>query len=390
VSILKKAINILFIIVLVLSLSGCWNRRELNTLAIVMGIGIDQGKKENEMDMTVQLVDTSSMKSTKSSSSGGDSGSGSAYLNLKGSGSDLMSILRGFTHQISRKLYVAHNQVIVFGEDLAKQGIHDSLDFLLRDHECRLTVNVLVARGKASDIFDAEPQLEKIPMADINKRIELQGASSETAKLSVVDFMTHLTSNTFSAVAPLVEIKNDNGKKVSLISGGAVFKKDKLVGELSKTQTRGYLWVMDKVKSGVIKVDVNDQKVNLEIIKSTRKVTPILKEDGSIEFKIKIVESGSISSQTGNENMSTAENAKLIEKEVEKQIKSEIQSAIDRAKELDSDIFGFGESIHRKSPEKWKSLEQDWDKLFKTLSINIDVKATVVAGGRLAKPDYPE
>ena len=26
-----------------MSLTGCWNRRELNTLGIVMGVGIDEG-----------------------------------------------------------------------------------------------------------------------------------------------------------------------------------------------------------------------------------------------------------------------------------------------------------------------------------------------------------
>lgn len=385
---MKRIIKILLIISLVLSLSGCWNRRELNSLAIVMGIGLDETENEDELKMTVQLVDTSSMKS--SSKGGGGGSSESNYLNLTGTGANVISILRDFTHQISRKLYIPHNQIIVFGEDLAKSGIRDSMDMFLRDHEARLNVNVLVAKGDAEDIFEAEPQLAKIPMEDISKRIDLQSATSETATLSVLDLMTCLTSETCSAVAPIIEIIENDGKKVSSISGGAVFKDDKLVGELDKTQTRGFLWVMGKVKSGIIKVDVKDQKVNLEIVKADSEITSTIKEDGTIQFKIKIREEGIIASQTGSENMSKEENIKLLQKAAEDLIKEEIQGVIEQAKILDADIFGFGDRINRKDAKKWKTLEKDWDSTFQKIDVQIDVTAKVTAAGRLAQPDYPE
>ena len=383
---LKSMLKTLIIVMLALSLTGCWNRRELNTLAIVMGVGIDKGEKPDEIEMSVQIVDTSSMKS---GSKGGDSGGSSAYINLTGTGTNPISILRNFTHEISRKLYIPHNQMIIFGNGLAKDGVHDSLDMFLRDHEARLTVNVFVAKGEAKAIFKAKPELAKIPTADLSLRSEIQGATSETASLTVMDFMTCLASKTHSAVAPIVDIKENEGKKIAIISGGAVFKADKVVGELDKTETRGFLWVTNKVKSGVLCVGIKGEKADLEIVKSTTDVTAEIKKDGTIHFKVKVKESGSIATQTGSENFGKTENIKLIEKAADELIKQEIKSSIKQAQSLDSDIFGFGEMLHSKYPKQWKTLEGDWDNAFKNINVDIEVEAKIVSAGRLAKPDYP-
>ncbi len=42
---------------------GCWNRRELNSLAIVMGVGVDKGEEKNSVEVTVQIVQPSVLKS---------------------------------------------------------------------------------------------------------------------------------------------------------------------------------------------------------------------------------------------------------------------------------------------------------------------------------------
>lgn len=50
----KKAILFL-ILALVLLLTGCWNRRELNELAIAVGMGID--KQGDQFRVSLQVVD---------------------------------------------------------------------------------------------------------------------------------------------------------------------------------------------------------------------------------------------------------------------------------------------------------------------------------------------
>ena len=42
-----------------------------------------------------------------------------------------------------------------------------------------------------------------------------------------------------------------------------------------------------------------------------------------------------------------------------------------------SDIFGFGEVIHRANPKAWKQLESNWDQEFSTLEVSVKVDAKI-------------
>ncbi|PUB08321.1 Ger(x)C family spore germination C-terminal domain-containing protein, partial [Paenisporosarcina sp. OV554] len=43
-------------------------------------------------------------------------------------------------------------------------------------------------------------------------------------------------------------------------------------------------------------------------------------------------------------------------------------------KQYESDIFGFGEAIHRSNPKEWKKIKEQWDKGgFSELTANVKV-----------------
>ncbi len=385
---MKYKIKAIFLAVIIILTSvvqtGCWNRRELNTIAIVMGVGIDKGKENNEIEMTAQIVDTSNTKSGS-----GESGNSSAYINISGRGKSVISIFRNFTHEISRKPYISHNQMIIFGNDYAKEGINSSIDFFMRAREARLTVNVFVAKNDAKDIFEADPNLATIPVSDVANRVQVQKETSTTAVLTVMDLMICLDSKTRCAVAPIVDLKDSEDKKIAIISGGAVFKGDKVVGELDKTETRGYLWITDKVKSGIIDIDVENEQMAIEIVNSETKTSPKINEDGTVSVTIKIKESGNISSFTGKENLAAVDKLTDVENITAEYIKAEVKSAIDKAIELNADIFGIGDMLYKQSPKKWKDLENNWDETFKNIDYTIEVDSTITSAGRLSRPNYP-
>jgi spore germination protein KC len=66
---MKGFISKCLLILLVLSsLTGCWNRRELNELAIAVAIGID--KSNGEYKVSTQIVNPGEMSSKQSSGGG--------------------------------------------------------------------------------------------------------------------------------------------------------------------------------------------------------------------------------------------------------------------------------------------------------------------------------
>ncbi|GJM69528.1 hypothetical protein HMSSN036_17440 [Paenibacillus macerans] len=52
-----------------------------------------------------------------------------------------------------RTIYWGQLQVLVVGEALARDGLREQLDYLVRDNEIRLRVMPFVTRGKVRDFF---------------------------------------------------------------------------------------------------------------------------------------------------------------------------------------------------------------------------------------------
>ncbi|SMC90114.1 Ger(x)C family spore germination protein [Papillibacter cinnamivorans] len=371
---------------ILVGLTGCWNSRELNTLAIVMGIGFDQANDLEEVEITAQVVKTKGIKGGKN---GGGSSQEEAFINFTEIGTGSFDIIREFTHVSSRKLYFTHNQIIVIGENLARSGIRNTLDMLSRNHEARMNVYMLVAKGSAKDVLNLKPELGEVPAMEIAQLMEAQKNTSHTPDTFFYEVTFSLVSKTAAFVIPTVEIGDSAGRKVLIVSGSAVFKTDKMVGELNEKETRGLLWVTDDIGSGIIEIAVQGVTAELEIIRSNCKITPEIGADGSVKIKLKITEESDFGSQTGSVNLLTMENIQRMEEAQAQEIRKEIEMVLEKTRTLNADIFGFGEALHRKYPHQWESMEAEWNEIFKALDVEIEVETKINSIGRIDQPNYP-
>lgn len=374
-------------ILLIISLSGCWNRRELDTLGIVMGIGVDKPIESGEVQLTVQIVKPGEIKSQNKE----DTSSAQAFWNISGTGDTIFSTLRDATNKSSRKLFFPHNQVLILSSAIAEEGIQKYIDFFARDPETRMNVWVLISQGTANEILNAKSDLEKVPANNIAKLIKgNEAATSQTKAVRLRNLVNILMSKTTSSVVPFIKITKDGNKNVATISGTAVFKGDKMVGEMNKTEGRGILWVLGDIKSGIIEVeDSANDKVSLEIIRAKSKMVPEI-NGSKIIMKISIDEEGNIGEQTGPKNLSKLAEVAVLEKNKAEIIMGEVMAAVKKAQKLNADVFGFGDAIHKKYPKQWKKLEPNWDEIFRDVEVQVEVKAKLRLMGRIIKPSVPE
>ena len=366
--------------------SGCWNRRELDSFAIVMGVGVDLSQDGNEYNAAVQILKTSAPKESTTQDSQGDN----AYMIVQNRGETLFETLRGFTHIISRQLYMAHNRVIVIGREMAEQGVRGILDLAVRDQEARLTVLLVVADGKAEDVMRVKPKIETTTATEILNLLKKGDANAEVVRVRIFDFLCGQIIENESSIAPIIRIRNTNEGKELYASGTAVFKEDKLVGELSEQQTKGYLFVAGKVKSGTVIVQLPEGKVIYELMGASRKVASVFLEDGRAAVRLKINVKARMGEQTGTENFATPEKLELLQQKLGDSIKDDVMNTIKKAQGMGTDFFCYGELFHREHPEKWEEMKNNWEALFKKLIVEVEVDAKVVGYGGLIKPIYPE
>ncbi len=389
---IKPTVSILLIVLFLQCLCGCFDRRELDTIGIVMGTAIDKAEQNEGFEVTIQLANPTKGGSDKGSKTkkDGSGGESSEYINISETGRSINYIIREIQNKMSRMIYVAHSQNIVIGEELAKEDVKDCLDFYARAPEARMTQFLFVAEGKASDIYDVPAEFESMPSTMLTKMLKDQRLTSQAPVVTEFEFMCCMIRKTKSPVMPIVRIIEDEDKKRLEVDGCAVFKENRMVGTFDETETRGMLFIENKVKSGAITVELEDAVLTVEISKAQGSVNAHLYEDGSIRYDVRVNVTAGLGDQTGTFNAADPDNAPQFLHAVEDAVKNEIQSAVDKSKELDADVFGFGESLKRKYPDQWDALADKWDELYPEAAVDISVEARADGSGRISMPLVPE
>lgn len=381
---MKKYINILiitFFMIVVMFLSGCWSAHELNTIGIVMGLGIDKANEKGQVKLTAQIFKPSNSKDVSTSNTA------NAYLNLSNEGITIGDTLHGFNHMSSRKLFYSDNKVIIFSKSIAEEGIEKYIDFFLRNRETRLLVSILIADGSAGEILNSNPCLETIGAKNIGNLVQLQDQVSTNANVNLKKFADRLMSKTTAPIIPIIKISNDEKNNVPYINETAVFNKTKMIGRLNTFETRGLLWAINEVKGGTMVVSIPNTSENftLEITRSKSKIIPKI-ENKNVLMNISVEEEGDLYDQTSDDNYATPKTFEKLEKIKKEKIRKEILSAWKKAKELNADIFGFGDCIYQYYPNEWNNMASNWNEIFQKIEVKVNVKAKLRRTGRITKP----
>ncbi|MHB1654620.1 MAG: Ger(x)C family spore germination protein [Desulfitobacteriaceae bacterium] len=379
--------GVVFLLGILLSVTllttGCWNRKELDRLAIVAAVGIDKGE-DQKIQLTVQVIKPGTLTSP---SSEGGSGKEKGVWIIKSSGNTVFEAVRNFVEKSGRKLFWSHTMVIVIGENMAKDGILPVIDWFLRDHEMRLKTWVLVSQGEASEVIKGDVGLEKIPASHLERMIKEYGALSKSVAVNLMEVTNMLISQSSHPVIGRVA-KNQSGQDEEqlLLKGAGVFRKDRLIGWLNPLETRGYLWIKGNVKSGVITIpcpEQPDKLISLEIIRSKSKIKPRL-EMGMLKYTIEVDVNSNLGEQMCTEDLANPEMIAVLEDEQRQAVEKEIVALIRKAQEeYKLDILGLGEATMREFPEEWNKVKEQWEEEFPQAEVEVKVNSRLSHTGML-------
>lgn len=359
----------------------------MNTFAIVSGVAIDKGNESNQVQVTTQIIKVSNI--TGSSKAGKEGQKASSYWVVDRKGTTIFDAVQKFSQITNRKLYWSHNEVILFGQELVKSdGLNKYIDFFIRNPENRPTIWIMIAREKASRILHIPSELEKIPAYELAEIMKNQHSRSETVRVNIHNYLQKLPSKTTAQIIPLVGIETKNKEELRVVKELAVLKKDKYVGELNIKETHGLQWLLGNERTNAI-VTINcpqgGGKVSMEIIQSQSKVIPTI-AGNKLKIAIKISAQADITEQTCSEQFFSPKGWDLLQKSLADIIRSDVMASINKGKELNADVFAFGDSFHGKYRQKWAVYERKWDQLFPDLDVTVTTKAELRFHGLNVKP----
>ena len=391
---MRKLLACLFLFTIISGvLCGCWSRKELGELAIVLGVGVDR-TPDGQVRLTLQLAKPRAFAGGASGGEGAGAKEPTTWV-ISETGSTILDAQRKLATRISRHINWAHNVIAVFGEEAARHGMRRYINFFTRSPQSREIAWILVAKGEAKDILETASRLENSSAQDIGYLARAKTGYSVNFK----DFKIMLATKGSNPIASGVELVErgvapgpEKEKSVkhegAALTGTAVFKDEKLAGWLDESETRGLLWLRGEILKGVITLPSptgQGKVMSVEIMRGHTEVEPYY--DGeSVWFVVKIVVEGDLLEQQSSEDITERDVRKAIEKEMAREVEEKARLALEKAQgEYGVDIFGFGVAFHRKYPKVWTDLEDRWDEVFAGAYVDCAVEAHLRRSGLIGK-----
>jgi spore germination protein KC len=299
-----------------------------------------------------------------------------------------------------RLIYQTHLRMVVFSEDIAKEGIKSILDYFMRSYEYRSDFYCVIAKGSpAKDVLSLLTPLESIPGVELFKLLELSAKETGlTNDIKLIGLINSITSEGTSPALNAVEIIRENINSVStdafkqsgsydrlIYNGLGVLNSDKLVGWMTQEEGKGYNYIKNKIKASVEAVQCGKESEAVCNILSARSKVNADVNEGKPSVDISITLNYIVSSTRGNIDLTKINQA--LENKIKKLCKTSLEKA---QKELQTDIFGFGDAVHRRDAGYWKSVKDKWSQEYVKMPVNISVKAEIKGIGEITKSLFTE
>lgn len=412
-----RSVFALLLILNMLFLTGCWDYKDYDNLALVAALGIDADEMTNEVTVTVEYY----IPGGGGGNAGGGQGKKSTSQNMPNSGavvakgSTVTEAVAKIQEARRKELFYSYMEVIVLGESAAKTITKQVVQFFDRTPNIRSSVYIVFTKGKAEDVLSTlDPNISVTPARAIHEMIDQSTKSGSSFPVTIEDFAEKLAISGVEPSAPQVTVAiTEQGSSPSSetaseegpvkfskmkdgyqeIDGTAAFQGDQLVGWLDKTESTGLGYIINKNLTPFESVDTTSENntettLELSVVKAKSKIKASLEGESPV---ISITTNVQADLQKYTENIEydslTPDALSLMESQLSEQIKSEIEAAIEKGqKEFKADIFGFGFEFYRKYPSLWHNqYEVAWQELFPTIQVNVSVKAKIINTGTNVK-----
>lgn len=362
---MKKRLIILLL--LPLFLTGCWNYSELNEIAIATGISIDW--EDDKYKLTVLI---SNAQKTEGSSKEGEA----QITVFEGTGKTMTEALKNIELKLPKELYLKHISIIIIGEKLAKKGVGNILDYLIRDPNSPNKFNILVSREvKAGEILKIISPLETFPSQNVSLMLVTSGKFIGSAvEISYNDFIQTYLNQGINPILPSITIKGEEKKGETQknikqsepdtylnLSNLAIFKNDKLLGYVSEKESIGINIINSKIKQTKVHAKCKGEEEDNYIVANLNSIDASSEITKDLKLKINVKATGYITEANCKIDLTEESNIKEIQKSMESELKKNIKKALEVVQEYKSDIFGFGSKYYKKYPKEWKKIKDNWD-----------------------------
>lgn len=407
---IRKLIIIIYLVIVPIFLSSCVAEvggREIEKIAIATSIGIDY--EDEKVVFTCEVANPSVYNSSSNSATSSPKSQGFVYP--QGKGDTVRDAVNNINLHFDKKIFLAHSNLLIIGEEFAKRGITDLMDFFMRDNEPREDMYVVVAKeAKAYDIIGVRSGLGRASgnyLYDILNNFPYNAKSINISFAEKYRYFYDVGNNPVVGVVWLEEAKpfdieerrEIQTKVVLNATGGAALRRDRLWGYFTGDEMIGFNFIVDEIKGGAIVFRTPDgSREDISIIGKDGRFTTvnILKSktknkinvnDGKIHLTINVKLRGELNEINQAMDVSDSQTILRIENACSQKVKELISATLNKGqKEFGQDNFSIGVAVHQQYPKLWKEISENWQDIFPEISFDVNVETTIVKSGLINTP----
>lgn len=396
-NIFNKIFILVLIILFIFSFSASYNSLNLDNLAFAVAIGIDKSTS-NKLKVTFEFLAPSPSP---------ESGSETKPVLNSVECSSLTNGINIMNAYLGKKVNLSHCKLITFSEELAKEGISDEVYSLINEVQIRPSANIVISKCNTRYyIENSVPSLESL----IPRYYDIFPNTSEytgyTCDATIGDFFNALVCNSCAPYAILGGINSsDNTSSQSLVSedssiksneapisgkrstqniGLAVFKDDKLAGELNAIETICFLNMRKNIDSFLVSIpnpEDPSSKIDIYLTPNTTHNINVSIVNGSPFIKVKFEFSGKIYSMSKGSQYLNPDILNSISNSCNSYLESQFSNYLYKTSTIfESDINGLGVYALSQFVTANEFNDYNWLANYKNCTFDIDINTVMDSG----------
>ncbi|MEW5866760.1 MAG: Ger(x)C family spore germination protein [Bacillota bacterium] len=372
-------------------------------------------------------------------------------------GRSVVGVVNLMNAYVDRRPSFVHGKVIVIGEALARRGVAPYISELVRFRETRRTMFLVVAKGTAKEFMERNrPVIEQNPTKNLELLALTNRQTGLVPPSQLHRFLVEMQSLGEEPLVILAGVKEERpggrteqgrggqeestgvsqdggeggqdgvkdgqpkepskfpeppprptrtdedytagtspragGNPVEFL-GAAVFRGDRMAGEISGDEVRAVLLLRGTFKRGIAASTdpfVESRYVSYDVRLARPTQIKITRSGQSFHVQVKIMLEGEVIGTQTRVDYSNPKNLRTLEKHLAAEIKKFAQDTIKKAQtDFQADIFAFGNKARHLTTTWQQWVDLDWPEKFPRASIDVDVSVELRRTGLLFKPPAP-
>ena len=430
----KNLIYIIFFLVLLIffiyGFSVSYTSHNISNLAYVLALGIDKGENA-KLKISAQFA-----KNTISSENGSSDSSSNNILTACEADS-IFSALNILNSYIGKEINLAHCSVIIFSEEIAKEGLYNEIYSIANNEEIRPSTNFVISNCSAYDYLNnTNPIIENLTTKYFDTLSITSRFTGYFSNITIGNFFHNLVQGNYDSTAIMgglnltarseenkqdsgnnnssedssdssdtsnrnsssqnfenssnqnVQITPDNliagsssivGKRGNENLGLAVFNKDKYCGQLTATETICHLLIANEINTCIFTIpnpfNENDS-IEVQIIPEKKSKISSNYDNDNFKFVINLYLNANIIDIEKNLNFEDPEVLEKFATSLTNSLNSKFEKYFNKvSKEYNSDIDKFYLSILKYFPTQDSLNNLDWKQKYMNseFSCNINI-----------------